>query len=88
MNVDDPGQWVFCICAALNGDAQGRLGLLDGDAEVALMIGNYEGGVLLSPLGNRVPGLPLGVVQTPGHPGPVASLVQQLLVLHHGQSDV
>lgn len=92
MYVDDPGQWVLGVGAALDGDAQYRLGLLHGDAQIALMIGHHEGAVLLpSSFRHLATGQPLHAVMSPwwttggptaGGPTTGTTLLQQLRLLH------
>lgn len=40
MYINYPGQGMFSISTALNGDAKYRLGLLDGDVEVSVVVGH------------------------------------------------
>lgn len=87
VNIDDPGQRVLGIGAALDGDAQRRLALLHDDAQVALVIGHDDRGVLLAPaVGPGLAGQPLGAVVPPGRAtGPLATarpVLQQLGLLH------
>ena len=62
MNIDDPGQRVLGVGAAFDGDAEDGLGLLDGDVQVAVVVGHDArgaGGVgrvaVLQPLHGLVP---------------------------------
>ena len=48
MNVDYPGQGMFGVGAALDGDTEGRLALFDNDAQVALVVRHDDRGVLLT----------------------------------------
>jgi len=90
--VDDPGQWMLGVGAALDGDAQYGLGLLHGDSQVALMIGHHQGAIFFAALRHLAAGQPLHAVvspwrATPGGPttgGPAAgpTLLEQLRLLH------
>jgi len=90
--VDDPGQWMLGVGAALDGDAQYGLGLLHGDSQVALMIGHHQGAVFFAALRHLAASQPLHAMvspwrATPGGPatsGPAAgpTLLQQLRLLH------
>ncbi|TGZ49428.1 hypothetical protein DBV15_09765 [Temnothorax longispinosus] len=89
--VDDPGQWMLGVGAALDGDAQNRLGLFHGDSQITLMIGHHQGAVLLPSLRHLAAGQPLHAVMPsrrtprgPTHGGSAAgtTLLQQLRFLH------
>lgn len=92
MYVDDPGQWVFSVCTALDGDAEDRLGLLHGYAQVPLMIRHHQGAVLLPAFRHLAASQPLHAVMTPWRAarGPAAggpatgtaTFLQQLRFLH------
>lgn len=42
MDINYPRQWMLCIGTTFDGDAQYRLGFLDSDVQVAVMVGHHS----------------------------------------------
>lgn len=89
--IDDPGQWMFGIGTALDGNAQNRLGLLHGDPQVALVIGYHQRSVLFPSLRYFAPGQSLSAVMpswratrapSTRRSGTRATLLEELSLLH------
>lgn len=91
MYIDDPGQWMFGIGTALDGNAQNRLGLLHGDPQIALVIGDHQRAVLFPSLRHFASGQSLSAVmpswrttRTPSArcSGTRTTLLEELSLLH------